>query len=140
MASMSHVAIDGSVVETTFPSGGLPPSFTSEAMASLGVADQLFCAGRLGHAAEVASEPDFGVVTFEQEYRHQGGRLRMGWGELPASGDGAEYLAYGADGRVYPVRRWFASWEGRAFSVHAQVMGHDQAGHLLTVFDNISIS
>jgi hypothetical protein len=144
---MINQCLDGSRVRISIPGVEMPAPFTSEGMAVLPTGEQSFCAGLREHGLVVAQEPDFGVVTFVEDYAYQNGRLRIGWSELPRGVDGAEYREFGpgrerGPGNLvsYPTLRWFALWEGSRYSLHLHTLGHRRAGTLLQALHHFVIA
>lgn len=126
---VTHMALDGEDVAFEAPID-LGPDFTSSGTVMLGSHERLLCAGPPGHADEIASDPEFGLVNFEETFELHSGEFRIGWSELYDSGDGAEYWSYDSDGRLHPSLRWYAAWSGVNASLHYQTIGYDESDYL----------
>jgi hypothetical protein len=141
MSTVERTALDGSVVTLNLPDARWNETFRSDCRVKRSTGGESdLCSGSLAHADWIAAEPDFGPVTFRDEYDFQGGRLLIGSGPSPKTPDGAEYMYIAEDGSTQPVERWLAAWYGNAYSLHAQAEGGpDKAQSLLSLLDQLAL-
>jgi hypothetical protein len=142
MSTVERIALDGSVVTLAHLDDNWNKTFRSDCrLLPYGGAERELCSGSLAHADWIANEPDFGAVTFREEYDFQGGTLRVGSGPSPKTPDGAEYMYLAEDGTRKPVERWLGVWYGKNYSLHSQAEGGpDKAQSLLSIFDQLILS
>lgn len=121
----------------------LGESYTSIAalrLPRLDIRAQEFTAGPLPMGEALAFDTDTAIgMRLDEEYGLHGGRLRLGFGEVPVGPDGAEYWELGpaGHGRPKPIR--VGIWEGTAFSVITLKYG-GQSTDLLSIFDQVVVS
>jgi hypothetical protein len=127
--SIAHTAIDGATVEISGDSIDLREPFTSAAIFTVDGTMHEFSAGvRAFGEAFVRLYPG---VSFVEEYRFQGGSLRLASGEqaFPTGVDEPRY-------RSVPLH--VAVWEGRAHSVYTHLY-HSSYTELIEIFNHFVI-
>jgi hypothetical protein len=128
--AVAHRSLDG----TRFTLTGdldLSAPFTSVVRVSIDGRLREFCSGALGFGAEWANR--LGVAALTEEFRMQGGRLRI-W-----SADRVDHSVQGADARGFAERFTGAVWEGTSYSLFTH-LSNATTEDALRIYDAVRIT